>query len=235
MPSSRACLCPLALLLRAAEEHGDTDRTGPQPNPAALTRAPILLRGVHGIGLLFFLVPRSLLPLHEGSEAAGQRDQHAAVLGWHHVLQKPRPQELQRKTRQFTTAALPLRSQTERMVCFSLSLGRCSAHRGEVQGMGKNALKGRSGRCSGAQGGLPWSSLSERRPASPRFPCTGLEELVPPGFPRPNGLLPPARHSCPKPRYSAPNRQGSDMALPVLLQQPPRTTDLLKEDKDSQT
>ena len=75
--------------------------------------------------------------------------------------------------------------------------------------MRKNVLKARSGHSSRAEGNLLWSFLSERHPASPGCPCTGLEELHPPGFPRQKGLLPPVRQSWQNSRYSQlPNDEG---------------------------
>ena len=47
------------------------------------------------MGIQFFHVPHHRVPsLSQGMDAAGDRDKHAGVLGWHHVQQQPRPQEL---------------------------------------------------------------------------------------------------------------------------------------------
>ena len=118
-------------LLRAGGVQGDTDWPNSQPSPAALTGAPTLLLGVHGTRLLlFFLPPRSLLSLNQGLVTAGEQDQHAAALGWHHILQQPQLQELQRTTRQFATSAFPLSLTTKTTVCISPSLVRFSTREG---------------------------------------------------------------------------------------------------------
>lgn len=91
-------------------------QAGPWPSPAQVAGAPsgpTLLLDVSR--LLGVLLPfRLLLPLDQGLETTQQRDQHAAVLGRHHVLQEPWPQELQRRRRKFGTSAFPSRLRGEK-------------------------------------------------------------------------------------------------------------------------
>jgi len=42
----------------------------------------------------FYLLLCQILSLRQGLDAMGDWDQHARVLGWHHVQQQPGPQEL---------------------------------------------------------------------------------------------------------------------------------------------
>ena len=47
------------------------------------------------MGIQFFdLLHHQVPSLSQRLDTAGDRDQHAGVLGWHHVQQQPGPQEL---------------------------------------------------------------------------------------------------------------------------------------------
>ena len=47
------------------------------------------------MGIQVFYLPHHQVPsLSQRLDAAGDRDQHAGVLGWPHVQQQPGPQEL---------------------------------------------------------------------------------------------------------------------------------------------
>ena len=47
------------------------------------------------MGIQFFDLPHHQVPsLSQRLDTAGDRDQHAGVLGWHHIQQQPWPQEL---------------------------------------------------------------------------------------------------------------------------------------------
>ena len=68
--------------------HGSTELTGG-------VSAPTLKHGAEEMGIQVFYLPHHQVPsLSQRLDTAGDRDQHAGVLGWHHVQQQPGPQEL---------------------------------------------------------------------------------------------------------------------------------------------
>lgn len=164
-------------------------QAGPWPSLAHVAGAlSALTLPLGSIRILGVLLPFCLLlSLDHGLETAGQREQQAAVLGRHHVLQEPWPQELQRKRRQFGTSACPS----------WLGEGKDGFPQKGQARAGKNTLQVQSGCSSGEQDHLLGSCLQRRHPETPGHLRTGPEGLFLLG-----GLLLPARQRWETPRYS---------------------------------